>query len=293
MADLTGFAVDLGGTKIAAARIEGGQIVARASAPTEGNADAVAQIQTIARLAHEVGYFHGAPLGLAVAGRIDAAGHWHAVNRATLSQIDRVPLAAMVAQALGPCACLNDATAAALAEAQLGAGRGLRNFAYVTVSTGIGAGLVLGGRLLDSPNGLAGHVGFATSRDSHTLCGSGRIGTVESVASGRALAYEAGNGMDARAICAAARDGQAWAEPLVTRSARAVATLLADLTAILGLEGAAIGGSVALSEGYLDRIRVALQAEPPLFQLAVSRAQLGADAPLLGALLGAKAKVTA
>lgn len=291
MTGLNGFAVDLGGTKIAAARIDGGKIVARAVAATMGHADATAQVQTIAQLAREVGYSHGAPLGLAVAGRVNVGGHWHAVNHATLSRIDRVPLAAMVADVLGPCACLNDASAAALAEAQLGAGREMRNFAYLTVSTGIGAGLILGGRLLESASGLAGHVGFATARDSQTPCGSGRVGTVESVASGRAMAQAAGNGMDARAICAAARDGQVWAEALVARSARAVATLVADLTAILGLEGAAIGGSIGLSDGYIARVTAALQAEPALFQIPLARAQLGADAPLLGALLRTKASI--
>lgn len=288
MEPLSGFAVDLGGTKIAAARIERGQIVARATVPTDGRADATAQVQTIARLVREVGYFQGAPLGVAVAGRVDAAGHWHAVNRSTLSRIGGVPLAAMITDALGPCRCLNDAAAAALAEAHLGAGRNLRNFAFVTVSTGIGAGLVLGGRLLDSTSGLAGHVGFSTTRHGTRRCGSGRIGTFESIASGRAMAQAAGNGMDARAICAAARDGQAWADEIVARSAAAVATLLADLTAILGLDGAAIGGSIGLSEGYVDRVATALQAEPVLFQIAVSRARLEAGAPLMGALLAAK-----
>lgn len=291
MDDLTGYAVDLGGTKIAAARIESGQIVARSSVPTLGNADAYAQVESISRLTTEIGYVRGAPLGVAVAGRIDAGGQWHAVNRATFAKIDGVLLSAMVAEALGPCACLNDTHAAALAETHLGAGKGMQNFAYLTISTGISAGLILGGRLLESASGLAGHVGFSTARDSQTHCGSGRIGTVESVAGGRAMAQMAGNGMDARAICAAAQDGQAWAEAIVARSVSAIATLLADLTAILGLDCVAIGGSVGLSDGYIARIRAALQSEPLLFRVPVAPAQLGADAPLWGALL--KAKLTA
>ena len=162
-AQLDGFALDLGGTKIAAARIAGGQIIARAAGPTSAQDDAAAQITVMAGLAARVGYQPGAPLGVAVAGRIDAAGRWQAVNTDTLGSIGAVPIARLIEAALGPAACLNDAAAAALAEARLGAGRGLDNFAFLTVSTGVGGGLVLGGRLLSSVTGLAGHVGFTTT----------------------------------------------------------------------------------------------------------------------------------
>jgi N-acylmannosamine kinase len=285
---LEGYAIDLGGTKIAAARIVKGRVVARETLPTDGAAGPEAQVAAMAELALGVGYRRGAPLGIAVAGRIDREGFWHAVNRGTLSAIDAVPLADMIGRALGTAACVNDAAAAALAEARLGAGLGARNFAFLTVSTGIGGGLVLGGRLLDSQSGLAGHVGFATTPDADQPCGSQRRGTVESVAGGRAMAEAAlalGQSADARAICQAARAGQAWAEPIVARGARAIATLIADLTAILGLDAVAIGGSIGLSEGYLARVDAALDGEPSLFRPAVMAASLGGDGPLLGALM--------
>ncbi len=287
-ASLSGVAIDLGGTKIAAARIEDGRIVNEASVPTTATADATAQVAEIARLAARVGYRRDMALGVAVAGRIDAGGHWHAVNTDTLSGIAAVPLADRIAEALGPATCLNDAAAAALAEARLGAGRGHANFAYLTVSTGIGGGLVLGGRLVTSRSGLAGHVGFATTPEGRARCGSGRLGTVESVAGGRALAAAAqadGRTADARMICDAARAGEGWADTLVDRSARAVAALIADLTTTLGLDGVALGGSIGLSEGYIDRVRRALGAEPPLFRVPVEAAALGTAAPLFGALL--------
>lgn len=284
---LDGFAVDLGGTKIAAARIAQGQIVARAACATKAHAPAEAQAATIADLARQVGYQTGAPLGIAVAGRIDDRGYWHAVNTGTLSAIVAVPLGDLIARNLGPATCLNDAAAAALAEAWLGAGRGVRNFGYLTVSTGIGGGVLLNGHLLESRSGLAGHVGFTTAPGAHDPCGSGRRGTVESVAGGRAMAEaarKAGHDADARDICEAARRGEAWAMRIVTMSARAIATLIADLTAILGLDGVAFGGSIGLSEGYIDRVRSALEDEPALFRPLVMPAALGADAPLFGAL---------
>lgn len=285
---LDGYAIDLGGTKIAAGRIVKGRVVAYETTATDGAAGPKGQVAAMADLARRVGYLRGAPLGVAVAGRIDHEGFWHAVNRGTLRAIEAAPLAALIDDALGPATCVNDAAAAAFAEARLGAGLGARNFAFLTVSTGIGGGLVLGGRLLDSRSGLAGHVGFATSPDADQPCGSQRHATVESIAGGRAMAQAAlaiGQQADARAICAAARAGHGWAEPIVNRSAQAIATLIADLTAILGLDTVAIGGSIGLSEGYLERVCAALAGEPPLFRAPIVPAALGGDGPLLGALL--------
>jgi predicted NBD/HSP70 family sugar kinase len=131
-------------------------------------------------------------------------------------------------------------------------------------------------------------VGFATAAGADGACGSGRSGTVESVAGGRAMAaaaLAAGRTADARAICEAARRGEGWADAIVARSSAAVARLIADLTAVLGLDGVALGGSIGLSDGYIARVRAALDAEPALFRPPVVPASLGAGAPLIGALL--------
>lgn len=287
LSDLTGFAVDLGGTKMAAARIERGVLVAQERAATDGAASPEAHVAAMSEMLGRLGYGRGAPLGLAVTGRIDAAGLWHAVNSDTLSDVAGFDLGSAVARGIGPATCLNDAAAAALAEAQIGAGRGAQSFAYITVSTGVGGGLIHAGRLLTSANGLAGHVGFATSSGAEARCGSGRRGTVESVAGGRAMARAAraaGHDVDARAVSEAARDGAPWAEAIVARSADAIAALIADLAAILGLDAVAIGGSIGLSEGYIARVSTALATEPALFRVPLSPAALGTDAPLLGAL---------
>lgn len=283
-----GFAVDLGGTKIAAARIERGRITGRCQTRTDGAAGPEAQVAAMAGLLAQLGHQRGAPLGVAVAGRIDRAGHWHAVNKGTLAAIDGYPLAEALRDAFGAAGCHNDAAAAALAEARFGAGQGGANFAYMTVSTGIGGGLVIGGRLVESGNGLAGHIGFVSSRHGDVVCGSGRVGTVESIAAGRAIAAAAhalGHaGADARTVFARAAEGAEWAERIIARSASAVAVLIADLCAILGLDRVAIGGSIGLAPGYLDRLRAALMNEPELFRVPLAPATLGHDAPLIGAL---------
>lgn len=285
---LTGFAADLGGTKIAAARIENGKVAERLMAATDPAADPETQITAICGLLGRLGHTDSAPLGVAVAGRVDQAGAWHAVNHGTLSAIRGFPLEQGLTRRLGAATCLNDAAAAALAEGLFGAGSGSDSFAYLTVSTGVGGGLVIGNRLLTSANGLAGHVGFVSSRHACGPCGSGRMATVESIAGGRGIAAAAAaaghEGLDARAVFAAASEGQDWANRIVATSASAVAALISDLTTILGLDTVAMGGSIGLAPGYIDRIHTALRVEPALFRPRLVCAKLGHDAPLIGAL---------
>ncbi|MDO5604061.1 MAG: ROK family protein [Paracoccus sp. (in: a-proteobacteria)] len=278
---LSGHAVDLGGTKLAVARIESGQVTARLQQPTDPAAGWQAQLDALALMLGDLGYLRDAPLGVAVAGRVDRDGGWHAVNTGTLRAISAAPLGPALNARFGARArAINDAAAAALAESRLGAGRGAGNFVYLTVSTGVGGGLILGGRLIDSASGLAGHVGFASSRLAERRCDSGRMGTVESVAGGRAIAAAAGM-KDARAVFEAGKTHEA----VIDRSAAAIAALIADLTSILGLDRVAIGGSIGLAPGYLGRVHTYLDAEPALFRPELVPAGLGHDSGLTGALL--------
>lgn len=287
---LMGFAADLGGKKTAIARIEGGQVVDRRLVTTDPDANADAQIAAFAEQLVHLGYGTDAPLGVAVAGRADRADIWHAVNQGTLTAVQNVPLAAMLTVRLGDATCLNDAAAAALAEGVFGAGRRSQNFAYLTVSTGVGGGMVIGKRLLSSANGLAGHIGCVSSRFANGPCGSGRRATVESIAGGRGIAAAAAaatsghENMDARAVFVAAEEGQDWAEQIIETSAAAVAALIDDLTAILGLDTVAMGGSIGLAPGYIDRVQSALNNEPNLFRPQLVHAEPGHDGPLIGAL---------
>ena len=291
-AALSGFAVDLGGTKTAAARIEAGEIVARLQTPTQGAAPPKAHLAAMADLLNRLGWQPGPPLAVAVAGRIGTEGQWSAVNPGTLAQVAGFDLAGALTERFGGALAVNDAAAATWAEAHLGAGRGLDRLAYVTVSTGVGGGLMLGGRLLSSPEGLAGHLGFMSARamGGHmaTACESGRGVTVESQASGRAiarLAKAAGYGdYDARRVLEAAQTGAVWADRIIDHSAATIARLAGDLRAALGIEAVILGGGLGLGPGYLPRVAAHLAAEPALFRPALLPAALGADSALYGAL---------
>ena len=286
---LNGFAIDLGGTKTAAARICNGTIIERNQTPTEQNANLDEHVASMSNLLGRLGYERGDTLGVAVTGRVDSSGIWHGVNTRTLSKIGSVAIGQKINTVIGCATIANDAAAATLAEATLGSGVGYENFGYITVSTGVGGGLVLSGRLHQSINGLSGHVGFSSSSLARELCGSGRHGTVESIASGNAIALaaiKAGHeGLDVRAVFEKAALGVDWAETIVETSANAVANLCADLTAILGLQAVALGGSVGMAPGYMERVKVHLKRFPDIFQPNLVRSTLGSDGPLLGVLL--------
>jgi N-acylmannosamine kinase len=287
----SGLAVDFGGTKIAAARLVRGQVAEQVQVATDGQAGDRGQIAAMAGLLDRLEVGGADRIGVAVTGRVTAAGIWQALNSETLENVVSVPLRAILSRRFGRDVVVqNDAVAAALGEALAGAGRGYRSLAYVTVSTGVGGGIVLNGAPLRSDSGLAGHVGFTTSRIARDICGSGRAQTVESIASGRAIARLAAlqdhAGLDAKAVFAAHLDGQLWARALIRQSAGAIAELCGNLKATLDLPLVLLGGSIGLAPGYLELVDGFLQDEPEIFRPKLVRAELGLRATFIGALAG-------
>ena len=290
--ELNGFAVDLGGTKTAVAKIETGKIFNVIKRKTIGTASYSTHLKLISEMLSKLGYRKGDLLGVAVTGRVDEEGRWSAVNQSTLGKFSSAALRTDLIKNIGPSSVINDALAATLAEHQLGSGEGHQNFAFITISTGVGGGLILNGRLHTDASGLAGHVGFSSSPFGNTLCNSNRYGTLESVASGNAIASAAVAAgyphTDAHTVFEKANAGEAWALKLVDRSATAAAELAADLVTILGITKIAFGGSIGLATGYLDRVRKHLDAMPQLFHAELVTADLAENGPLMGALLNAK-----
>ena len=285
----SGIAVDFGGTKIAAARVTNRKIVDRVQIRTDGQAEVSDQIAVISDLLEQLLIKPSDKLGVAVSGRVSAGGVWHALNTDTLANISEIPLRAILSEKFSRDVVVeNDAIAAAYGEFVAGAIRGIRSSAFITVSTGVGGGIILGGKPLISENGLAGHVGFTTSRNAKHICGCGRDKTVESIASGRAIArYAVDLGYpdyDAKAVFEEHLSGSEWASTLITRSANTIGELCANLTATLGLEAISLGGSIGLASGYLDLVKKALDSEPKTFRPTLNQAALGGDAALIGIL---------
>jgi predicted NBD/HSP70 family sugar kinase len=280
-------ALDIGGTKTAAALVEGGRVVERREVPTPRAPDAgalLAAAEDAARplLAASAGLVGAASGGLAAGGRL------RAVNAAMFRLPEPVPFAAMLGERLGgrPVRLLNDGAAAAWGEHRHGAGRGASTLVFVTVSTGVGGGLVVNGRPLSGRQGLAGHLGFLGAAPDGPACGSGRRGTLESLASGRAIERDAaaafGRPVTARELFSL-RGRDPRADAIIGRAAGTVARSLADLAALLDPDLVVVGGGIGLAPGYLGLVEAALAREPALFRPPLAPAALGADAGLVGA----------
>lgn len=287
--ELSGMVIDFGGTKIATARVLEGKIIAHEIVATDGNASIQQQLDTMVQLVQSLDLTAEDLVTVAVSGRIDTHGNWYAVNANTLTKIDRVPLRDLLSTSLNRTVhVVNDTVAGALGEAHFGAGENADNQVYVTVSTGVGGVCVINGMPLTSPSGIAGHAGFMSSRFGSEVCGSGRVATVESTASGNALAAAATAlgyaHMDGKQVYQAHLNGEPWATDIVQRSAKAVADLLVNIRALIGTELAIIGGSVGLAEGYVDLVEGYIKQEPSLFQLSVKPASLDQYSVLLGAM---------
>ena len=285
----SGVALDFGGTKIAAARVVAGRVVERQQIATDGGASVDDQVAAISGLLDQLGLQVDEQVGVALAGRVNHDGEWFAVNTDTLSQITAVPLRDILSDRLKRAVTVqNDAIAAAIGEHAAGAGQGAQSMAFVTVSTGVGGGIVLNDTPLISDTGLAGHLGFTTTRVPGGTCGCGRQQTVESVASGRAIAAQAAAlgypDMDAKMVFEAHLAGARWATGLIEQSACVVGELCANLKSLLDLERIVLGGSIGMAQGYIELVQQALADEPELFQIPVLQAELGADSALIGVL---------
>ncbi len=196
--------LDIGGTKCAVSlgRLGGGEIelVARTSFPTPPT-PAETLVRLAAALAELLAANPGEPLtaiGISCGGPLDS-GRGLILGPPNLPGWDHVDVLSPFRQRFAvPAALQNDANAGALAEWQWGAGRGLQNVLFLTFGTGMGAGLILGGRLYAGTNDLAGEVGHLRLADEGPI-GYGKAGSFEGFCSGGGIAHLA-RGMAERAI---------------------------------------------------------------------------------------------
>ncbi len=187
------------------------------------------------------------------------------------------PLRSSLSGALGlPVVVDNDAKALALAEGWLGAAKGVDNFLAMVVSTGVGGGLVIDGRLLDGRSGNAGHVGHVIVEPEGRWCVCGSRGCLEAEASGPSI--EAATGAPA----AAANDD------VKERTGTLVGRAIASVASLLDLDLALVGGSVALGFGqpFFDAAQRELSVRARISfarDCRVAPVGLGELAPLIGA----------
>ncbi|WDR03019.1 ROK family protein [Devosia algicola] len=214
-------------------------------------------------------------LGCAVTGLVEN-GTWSPLNKSTLDIPRDFPLAESLTAKFGvPALAANDAQSAAWGEFRQGAGVG-EDMVFLTISTGIGGGIVVNGRLL---GGLAGHYGILRSPSLDKRF------PIEDEVSGRWMAAEAeraGHACDAAGVFGAAREGAAWAEKIVARSANTVALLCQDIQLTLDPRRIVIGGGIGMADGFIDRIRAALPDLGPRCRPQIVPAKCGRHAGAIG-----------
>jgi glucokinase len=297
-------AVDLGGTQLRVGLFDAqATLIARwaVPTPTTGTSDVVDEIahQVRTALDRAAAPVHG--VGISSLGPVDhATGYIHTAP--TLPGFTAVPLTELLQARLSiPASVINDANAAALAEWRLGAGQGTEHFCFVTVSTGIGCGLVINGRPLIGRNGTAGELGRILIPGP-----DGTATRLEDLASGSAIARAArdavvtdsapglaelaGNQpLTARVVADAAAHGEPTALAILTAAATVLGTALANLVRLISPDVIAIGGGVSqsglvywtpLRHAFEDSVRLDFAHLPPLVPT-----RLADDAGLYGAAL--------
>ena len=293
MRDSLALAVDIGGTRLRVALIDAaGAIVARASGPTDVAGGPAANVAAIAALAETLGLAARRArvtcLGICAPGPLDAdAGV--VIDIPTLPGWAHFPLRETLGALFAlPARLENDGVAAAFGEWRRGAGVGRANIVFVTVSTGIGGGVIADGRVLRGRRGMAGHVGHIALTDEGPRCACGAVGCFEALASGTALAAagRARGFADGPAIEAAARRGDAAASELLAQEAETLGRGFATLAHVYSPDRIVMGGGVA---GAFDLLAPGIgaafrrRALAPFRDIEIVAAALGDDAGLVGA----------
>ena len=269
-------AVDVGGTKIAAARVDAdGRIVERGEVPTRGadGEDLFGHLLDLLDPLLSVGPVE--VCGVGCGGPMADRGN--SVSPLNIPQWRGFPLRSRLAECLGvPVAVDNDAKALALGEGWRGAAMGHRNFLAMVVSTGVGGGVVLDGRLLDGAAGNAGHIGHVVVDPAGPQCACGSRGCLEAMASGTALERELGE------------SPKGASEEVRRRTGRLVGRAVASVVNLLDLQLAVVAGSVALGFGapFFEAAQAELDSGCGLEFTRGARVVpggLGADGPLVGA----------
>ena len=315
-------AIDLGGTRIRAAYVSPELAVScRRAVDTLDQEGVSAVVDRLCRLASDAldearGNGLPNPLGVGISspGPLDP---WRGVVVAppNLAGWHDVPLTEAVEAAVGlPAFLERDTNVAVMAEWRHGAARGSRTVIYVTVSTGVGGGIVVDGRPLTGLDGTAGEIGHMTVELDGPPCGDGAPGHVEAIGSGTAIAREGrrlvADGeapilarlsaeraaaepdrdevIDAEIVARAADHGDAACKAVLARAWTAVGAMCAGLVNVFNPEVIVVGGSIAVHRPELFGVigdEIARRAfATPARRVRVALAEHGDDVSLIGSL---------
>ncbi len=301
--------IDLGGTKILTALIdEKGSILTEVELETlapEGPEAIYDQVvSSIYRLIDERNLDESRILGIGIA----TAGVIDTLNKEVIFANnlgwENIPVGSLLEKEFSlPVHIVNDANAAAIAESIWGAGKGSENLVYITVSTGIGAGIISDGRLITGEGGSAGEFGHISIDANGEACGCGNIGCLENLASGSAIAKTAQHRLkmgaksdfftspakvSAEKLGKAAQGGDSFSLDILKEAAVSIGVGVTSLVHLLNTEVIVFGGGVMnLSEILLPEIKktVAQRGLPSMTKnINIVKSTLGVNAGVLGAV---------
>lgn len=281
--------VDLGGTKIAAALVSpDGKIITDVNIPTEAQKGKNQVIGNVKKAIKNL--IHGQKekvtcIGIGVPGPI-LYDQGIVIEPPNLPGWKKVNLKkSMEKEFHVPVSLDNDANCAALAELHFGAGKKARHFIYITVSTGIGGGIIIDRKIYRGAIGAAGEFGHMIIDSKGFACGCGNIGCFEALASGSSIKKR--SGMDAISVELAARQGDDNARQVIEETAHYLAIGIANLVNIFNPELVIVGGGVSkMRELLFAPVRKQFKKYAltlPARSVKIVHAKLGTEAGVLGA----------
>ena len=290
--------IDLGGTNVRIAKVDDdGRIVQDVIAPSHGLEGPEKIEENILDLLKQFDLTDVKSIGLAIPGPVD--GERNIITQATnIPGCEGYPFAANMQQETGiPVFLDNDANAAGLAEAVLGAGRGYHEVYFLTHSTGIGGALVIDGKVISGHKGYAGEVANVIvdpDAKQYPVYAHLNRGGVESVASGTAIGLIGKEligekGDSARKVFLLAGEGNEVAEAIVDKMSKDFATCLAAISAICAPDCFVIGGGCSHSSAiYFSKVREYFRsmAHEGMRDVPILKAQLSEPGVLGAAMIG-------
>ncbi len=303
--------IDLGGTKISAARVDGeGRILARKKVDTRAEEGAAAVIKRIVDLAASMKTPSVRAVGIGSPGQIDHEKGLLAGEAVNIPGARRLDICSPVRDELKvPCFADNDGNVAAMAEAWIGAGRGEKVVLMLTLGTGIGGGAVIEGAVYRGAKNFVAEFGHMSVEVEGRICPCGNRGCLERYASASAVARSAcerlrvipppdsvlmamcggdPSAVTAKMVCDAARGGDALASGVFDEACLYLGVGIGNLINIFNPSCVVVGGGMSLAGDILfSRIHKVLnagRAYPPIMAAAkVVPAELGEDSGVIGA----------
>jgi glucokinase len=287
--------VDIGATKIACGVLKGDEFVSKTTIPTPKEGwrsvlDAIVNAVKILEKSHpEV-----REVGIGVPGTHDRA-RTEVLFAPNIHGFTNVPVVDYLSEHLGrPVGLENDANAAALAEATLGAARYASSSIFVTISTGIGGSIIVDGRIWRGFHGIAGEIGHMIRVPGGPIPPGGTAGALEAVASGTAIERDATFAFrkptSAAEVFRLAQDGNQTAEQIVHTAMRYLGMAIADVQKLLDPEVFVIGGGVASVGAYFyTHVQdYAREFAKGFSDVTIVPAHFGVDAGVIGAAISAR-----